>query len=82
MSARPFVTHNGDWDTLLVRIGHHLWKWHKQNRQDKALISALESVWKAKAEFRKPIQASRERSRVLAKERLLERHARNRLVMS
>jgi len=62
MSRRtpPFVTHSGDWDTLLVRIGHHLWKWHKQDPQNKAIENALLAAWYAKKEFRKPLQASRE----------------------
>jgi hypothetical protein len=32
------TTHWGNWDVLLVRTGHHLWKWHKQDRANKAFM--------------------------------------------
>jgi hypothetical protein len=44
---------------LLIRAGHWLWKWHKQEPRDKALIAALESVWRAKREYRAPMIAKR-----------------------
>jgi hypothetical protein len=57
----PVITHWGNWDTLLVRIGQHLWKWHKRDRANKAFAAALEDVWAAKREFRRPMRAKREK---------------------
>jgi len=54
--SRAFVTHNGDWDTLLVRVGHHLWyNWKKT--KDKSYFDACVSVWAAKEAYRAPIRA-------------------------
>ena len=66
------TTHSGDWDTLLVRIGHYLWKWHKQDERNQSLVNALEDVWRVKREYRKPIATQRDLNRVLAGERLRE----------
>ena len=66
--APPFITHKGDWDTLLVRVGHHLWAWHKKDEQNKELMDALEDLWRVKREFRMPLAAQRERKCVLGRQ--------------
>lgn len=73
MPIRPprqpqYITHKDAWDTLLVRIGHHLWRWHKQEPRNQALIDSLEAVWAVKREFRKHLAQARERSRVLGRQ--------------
>jgi hypothetical protein len=79
-TCQAITTHWGNWDTLLVRIGHHLWKWHKQDRTNKAFTAALGDVWTAKREFRRPIQANREKNRVRAGQTLRQIHTRKALV--
>ena len=61
--GRTNVTHNGDWDTTLVRIGHFLWKQHKLNPFDSPLRTALEDVWRVKREYRAPMIAARAAAR-------------------
>ena len=52
---RAFVTHGEDWDTLLVRVGQHLWRnWKKTH--DKSYLEACESVWAVKEAYRAPIR--------------------------
>lgn len=68
------TTHWGHWDTLLVRVGHYLWKLHRQNRADKAFTAALEDIWTAKREFRRPTATNRERKRVRARQTLRQMH--------
>ena len=44
-------------ELLLIRIGHHLWReWKASKRQDKALYTALETVWAAKEVVRVPLR--------------------------
>lgn len=74
------ITHCGNWDTLLVRVGQHLWKWHKQDRANKAFAVALEDVWAAKREFRRPMRAKREKNRVRAGQTLQQIHIRKALL--
>ena len=78
--AGPVITHWGNWDTLLVSIGHHLWKWHKQDRTNKAFTAALEAVWAVKREFRRPMEASRAKNRVRAGQTLKQMHVRKALL--
>lgn len=71
-----FITHMDDWDTLLVRIGHHLWKWRKYAIKHRALAElevldmALEDVWRVKREYRKPIKEAEQARLKAAGERL------------
>jgi hypothetical protein len=57
--GRAIITHYGEWDTLLVRIGHRLWKWHKQEPADTSLVAALEDIWRVKREYRAPLVRNR-----------------------
>jgi len=44
-------------ELILIRAGHHLWRLGKRLRwQDKAISSALETIWKAKEEIRRPLR--------------------------
>ncbi len=67
-----FVTHNGDWDTLLVRVGHYLWrKWKETN--DLVYIQAVEDIWEAKRAYRAPVLAKIKANRFQAGERIKQR---------
>jgi hypothetical protein len=70
--SEPFVTHGEDWDTLLVRVGQHLWKWRKENLYYplETLDLALEDVWRVKREYRKPIKDRQTAQRKASGERL------------
>jgi hypothetical protein len=76
----PVTTHWGNWDALLVRSGEEVWKRHKQDRANKALTTALEDVWAAKREFRRPMEANREKNRVRAGQTLRQMHTRKALL--
>lgn len=73
---QSFTTHKGDWDTLLVRVGHWLWKWRKQAHKNhqhsevRVLDKALEDVWEAKRAYRQPIRAKEQAVRQAAGDRL------------
>jgi hypothetical protein len=64
------TTHWGGWDTLLVRVGGHLWRWHKADRGNKAITAAVENIWTVKREFRMPMTTNRETKRVRARQTL------------
>jgi hypothetical protein len=64
-----FVTHNDDWDMLLIRIGHFIWRNYKKTRELNYL-AACESVWAAKRAYRKPIRERHEGNHNAAAERL------------
>ena len=66
---KAFVTHNGDWDTLLVRIGHYLWRnWKKTN--DKLYLEAFLCVAACKEAYRAPIRARNKANQVRAVARI------------
>lgn len=79
-TPKPFAgsvtTHWGHWDTLLVRVGHYLWKWHKQNRTNRAFTAALDDIWAAKREFRRPTASNRGRKRIRAQQIHRQMHIR------
>jgi hypothetical protein len=74
------TTHWGNWDTLLVRVGQHLWKWHKRDRANGSITAALEAVWAVKREFRRPMEVNREKNRVRAGQTLQQMHIRKALL--
>lgn len=49
MDSRATAPH----ELLLIRIGHHLWRWRKLKAwPEPAIMSALEEVWAAKEAVR------------------------------
>jgi hypothetical protein len=51
--VEPYITHCGNWDALLTRVGQRLFiEWRRGGRGDRVLEAACESVWSAKREFR------------------------------
>jgi hypothetical protein len=77
-----YVTHKDDWDILLVRIGHHLWREWKQSVDSKQVVdscvlhAAMMEVWEAKERYRTPLKAAREANHAAAGARLKERRVR------
>lgn len=52
------TSHNGEWEMLLIRTGHRLWRWYKEAERNhvhterRVLEAALVDVWEAKRAFR------------------------------
>jgi hypothetical protein len=70
------VVSHSDPEMLLIRIGHHLWRWRKAAMREGGFsaaypyMCACESVWEAKREYRQPRQernAATEKRRKLRK---------------
>ena len=65
----PMVSNSHNLEVLLIRIGHHIWKWYKQAvknnevKEKEVLEEALYAVWEVKRQYRQPF---------------LERNAKNR----
>jgi hypothetical protein len=79
--GRAVTSHPDDYEMLLVRTGHHLWRWYKQSLKNLEysdsiwLKDALQLVWEAKLSYRLPSQAAREQNRQAKSERMRNRHA-------
>ena len=50
---RPTAPH----ELLLIRVGHHLWRSYKRKEwPEPAISTALQAVWDAKEEIRRPLR--------------------------
>jgi len=67
------VSHGDNLELLLIRVGHWLWKQRKELGE--VWEEACQSVWTAKAEYRKPKQASRDERRMATSARISARTA-------
>jgi len=60
------VTHRDNLDTLLVRIGHHLWHAYKEAQRNQQLaeqmrcLDACADLWRVKREYRAPRAVTRQ----------------------
>lgn len=74
--SRAITTHSDNYEMLLIRVGHHLWRARKQALKTEGftaahrLMLACESVWAAKAEYRKPFLARDKANKQASAQRL------------
>lgn len=61
--ANSCVSHGDDYEVLLIRVSHWLWKWYRttpDRNYASYLSDSIDSVARVKQAFREPMRANRE----------------------
>ena len=71
---KPCVSHADNYEVLLIRVSHWLWKWYRETPALSYLSDAIEDMARIKQAFREPMKVYR----AAAGERMRAYHAEKR----